>query len=368
MPRTSSALHVLITADAVGGVWSYVYELCRALPDVRFTIANMGPLPSATQQKAACDLKNVELVCREYRLEWMEAPWDDVDRAGAWLCDLARECAADVVHLNGYSHAVLDFAAPVVVTAHSCVQTWWRAVHGTQAPPGWNEYKRRVHEGLRVARLVIVPTRAFLLQLEDVYGALPHARVVYNGHAAAANEALGKEPLVLAVGRLWDEAKNIQVLAGAAAQLPWPIMVAGSALAPDGTQAAPNSLRSLGVLDREELFAWLRRTSVFVSPALYEPFGYGALEAALQGCALVLSDIETFHEVWGDAALYVPPKDSAAIQRVLAELIAAPARLTTMSRSARERAERYSSTRMAHAYLAAYRELTNAQSPHLVNA
>jgi glycosyltransferase involved in cell wall biosynthesis len=116
------------------------------------------------------------------------------------------------------------------------------------------------------------------------------------------------------------------------------------------------------------MFAWLERASIFVSPALYEPFGYGALEAALHTCALVLSDISTFREVWGDAAIYVSPRDPAAIQRALAELIDAPARLVLMARSARARARRYSSMRMAREYLEAYRELDNAGHQHVVSA
>src|SRR3974390_2090176 len=118
MRSTASSLRVLITADAVGGIWSYAYELCRALPDIHFTLANLGPLPAAAQRQAMQALANVELVCLECRLEWMESPWHDVDRAGTWLSKIARERAVDLVHLNGYAHAVHEFAAPVLITAH----------------------------------------------------------------------------------------------------------------------------------------------------------------------------------------------------------------------------------------------------------
>lgn len=365
----SVKLRVLITADAVGGIWSYVYELCRALSDVQFTVANLGPSPSASQQNTMLALTNVELVCRDYRLEWMEAPWDDVARAGEWLCELAQARRVDLVHLNGYAHAELEFGAPVLVTAHSCVQTWWRAVHGVEAPASWNEYKRRVSRGLASAQLVVAPTRAFLNQLEAVYGTLPRARVTYNGLDGCAHDGThDKEPIVLAAGRAWDKAKNIRALSSPAAHSPWPLYLAGPAVSPDGVRAVPSALIPLGSLTREEMFAWLKRASIFVSPALYEPFGYGVLEAALHGCALVLSDISTFREVWGDAAIYVSPHDPAAIHAGLAELMDAPARLVLMARSARARAERYSSTSMAQAYFAAYRELAVTLSPRVVSA
>ena len=38
----------------------------------------------------------------------------------------------------------------------------------------------------------------------------------------------------------------------------------------------------------------MSRAAIFFSPALYEPFGLGVLEAAARGCALVLADIPSF--------------------------------------------------------------------------
>ena len=52
---------------------------------------------------------------------------------------------------------------------------------------------------------------------------------------------------------------------------------------------------------------------IFVSVARYEPFGLAVLEAAQAGCALVLSDIPTFRELWGGAALFVPANDDRAL-------------------------------------------------------
>ena len=60
--------------------------------------------------------KNVRLFESAYRLEWMEDPWDDVERAGDWLLEIAAR-GPDIIHLNGYSHAVLAWNAPVLVVA-----------------------------------------------------------------------------------------------------------------------------------------------------------------------------------------------------------------------------------------------------------
>src|SRR3954465_7198918 len=75
---------ILMTADTVGGVWTYALELARALArhDVSVTLATMGPLPSARQSREAAELPNLELVSTNWKLEWMDDPWRDVDAAG----------------------------------------------------------------------------------------------------------------------------------------------------------------------------------------------------------------------------------------------------------------------------------------------
>ena len=54
----------------------------------------------------------------------------------------------------------------------------------------------------------------------------------------------------------------------------------------------------VGTLTRPDLLALMRRAGVFVVPALYEPFGLAALEAASGACPLVLADIPSLRELW----------------------------------------------------------------------
>ena len=110
-------MRVLMTADAVGGVWNYSLTLARAMANcgVSYRLAVMGPPPSSAQVADAAAISSLDVHHRDFRLEWMEEPWDDVDAAGDWLLDLSREYRPDIVHLNGYSHAALDFGAPKMV-------------------------------------------------------------------------------------------------------------------------------------------------------------------------------------------------------------------------------------------------------------
>src|SRR5262249_48443981 len=102
--RPAMRRHVLMTADTVGGVWTYALELAGALAplEVSVTLATMGARPSLTQARAAAALSNLELVESTYALEWMPEPWRDVDAAGEWLLTLAERVRPDVVHINGY--------------------------------------------------------------------------------------------------------------------------------------------------------------------------------------------------------------------------------------------------------------------------
>jgi glycosyltransferase involved in cell wall biosynthesis len=89
-------------------------------------------------------------------------------------------------------------------------------------------------------------------------------------------------------------------------------------------------------------------------PARYEPFGLSALEAGLAGCALVLGDVATLREVWGDAALFVAPDDAGQLAAALRTLAADDAYRADLGARARARALTYTPERMAAGYLDAY--------------
>jgi len=352
---------ILMTADTVGGVWTYALELCRALGrrGVEVALATMGAPLDPTQAADAASLPGLQVYESAWRLEWMHQPWADVDAAGEWLLDLERRTAPGVVHLNGYCHGSLPFAAPVLVVGHSCVLSWWQAVKGEAAPAEWETYARRVARGLRAADLVVAPTAAMLRRLEDLYGPLQHARVIANGRRPELFPPRPKEPWVLTAGRLWDEAKNVQALARVAPRLSWPVLVAGDAESPDGERCSFENLRHLGRLAPSDLAIHLGRAAIYALPARFEPFGLSILEAALAGCALVLGDIESLRELWDGCALFVDPNDEdadGALEDALEGLIRDAVHRRRLARESRRRALDFGPERMAEGYLQAYRE------------
>lgn len=358
--------HVLMTTDFMGGVWVYTLELVRELSQhgVEVAIASMGDLPSAEQRQAIEQIPGVQLWTSQFKLEWMDDPWVDVDRAGEWLLSLAEQVQPDVVHLNGYVHAALPWSVPVVVVGHSCVMSWWQAVKGEAAPPSWQTYCDRIAQGIHKADYVIAPTQAMLNALSDHYATpekpLPPSQVIYNGRSPFPFIPGAKQNVVLAIGRLWDEAKNVSLLNQVAPDLPWPIYVAGQQQHPQGFTVELPNVHELGSLSFEALRSWLSCAAIYVHPARYEPFGLAVLEAAWSQCALVLSDIPSLRELWQDAALFVAPDDPNALRTVLQDLMTDAAQCRELAQRAHQRAQQYTPQRMAEEYLWVYGTLIDS--------
>jgi glycogen(starch) synthase len=358
---------ILMTADTVGGVWTYALELARALQpyNIEVLLAVMGPPLSSGQQEDAHGIPNVSLFKSNYRLEWMPDCWPDVKHAGDWLVHLASRLSPDVIHLNGYVHANLPWDSPTLVVGHSCVFSWWQAVKQEKPPSDWEQYKTEVTNGLRAADLVVTPSTAMLRALKTQYGPLKNTRVIYNGRNPEQFNTAPKRPFILSAGRLWDPAKNIDRVVRLGSELPWPVLVAGDFQHPDESaydDAVEKRCRWLGSLSESQMRGWYSSASIYALPALYEPFGYTPLEAALCGCALVLSDIESLREIWRDAAVFVDPHDNKALKSGLLQLIANGRHRQDMSVRARKRARKFTSARMGQNYLGAYQELLEAKA------
>jgi len=354
---------VLMTTDTLGGIWTYTLELARALGqrEIQVALATMGAHLSASQRAEVRELPALTVFESSFKLEWMADPWQDVGRAGRWLLELEEAIRPDVVHLNSYSYGALPWRTPTLVVAHSCVLSWWEAIKGEPAPDTWQRYRHQVARGLRGADLVLAPTRAMLSVLERHYGRFGRRRVVPNGRDSGLFRPGVKVPLIFAMGRLWDEAKNVAMLDKVAPSLTWPIYVAGEDHHPAGGEVRYRAVRSLGRLEAPAAARWLARAAIYALPARYEPFGLSILEAGLAGCALVLGDIPSLREVWDDVAVFVPPDDAGALAVTLQGLTQDTARRVEFAARARARALQLTPERMSAGYLAVYREILSTR-------
>ncbi len=360
-----STIRVLMTTDGIGGVWNYSIRLAGALEayGVQIALATMGPALSESQRQQVRRLSHVQLYESTFKLEWMRDPWPDVDRAGQWLLGLAEGLKPDLVHLNGYVHAAMPWPSPTLVVGHSCVCSWFEAVRKCNPTPQWNEYCRRVRLGLSRANLVTAPTAAALDSLRKHHGSFRSAGPVHNGLDDEGDYLPRSDDVVFCVGRLWDPAKNITTLDRAAQDIRLPVLAAGATEGPDGQRIGMKAIRHIGFLDQMLLREWYHRAAVFVLPSLYEPFGLAALEAARVGCPLVLSDIPSLREVWGDAAVFVEPEDPEALAHEVNRLLGDASLRRHYRHVGQQRARMYTLDRMAELYHRTYCHLIGRVSP-----
>jgi glycogen(starch) synthase len=298
-----------------------------------------------------------------YRVEWMDGCEADVAASGEFLLQLAAEIKPDLIHANGYYHAALPFGVPVLLTAHSCVASWWQSCKQEPLPQEWRHYAGWVQNAVRAADLVAAPTRAYLDEFQRLHGRANHTRAIWNGRDPARFRCASKHNIVLAAGRLWDQAKNIGFLCRAVEGTELCLAIAGETRSPDGRTAHIATAHFLGRLDGPALAQRMAEAAIFAAPARYEPFGLAILEAALSGCALVLSDIPSLRELWDGAATFVRPDDLAGWRRALQLLSRNPAMAAADGKNAQAHARQYTAQRMTDAYFDAYQTLLLAGKP-----
>lgn len=355
-------MRVLMTADTVGGVFTHAVDLVRGLRGggVEVSLATFGRRTSADQRARLSDAGVARLHETTLALEWMEDPWSDLQAAEDLLLEIERDERPDVIHLNGFAHGGADWQAPVLVAGHSCVFSWWAAVHGHAPPPHWDRYRTTVRAGLAAADAVVAPSATMLAALVDWYGPLPALSLtIANGSSYEGRSApVPKRPIVVAAGRLWDEAKNIGALVRAARRpaLDGRVLLAGEGPVDEGRPG----LESLGELAPAELAHVRSAAAVYAAPARYEPFGLAILEAARDRCALVLGDIPSLREIWTDTAVYVDPDDDEQLGQTLESLLANPVRAARLGEQAHRRAAAFTVPAMANAYGRLYGRLVAA--------
>ncbi len=355
---------VLLTLDAVGGVWRYAVDLAAALQSrgIECRLLGFGPTPDA-----ASLAENVALNWCDAPLDWMAADEADFCATAAGLADTLRAWRPDLLHVHLPSLAAgLPAFVPTVVTAHSCVPSWWEAMRTEPLPTAWRWHAARNAAGFARADRVLAPSASHAAALRRIYGPIPRLEIVHNASGAAAGMT-GKRDFILAAGRWWDEAKSAATLDEAAIGAACEIVMAGPLEGPNGEAVRFRHARAAGTLSAAAMLALMREAAIFAAPSRYEPFGLAVLEAARCGAALVLSDIPTFRELWDGAAVFVPPMDAAGWRQAFSELRAEPDRRARLAEVARARSACFTPERHLEGVLAAYRGACARHLDHAVS-
>ena len=356
-------MRVMMTADTAGSVWQYSVDLARGLSrlGIETVIALLGPPPGERQRARAAQVPGLRLVETGASMEGIGGDGVGLSQAAHAVARIADDHAVDLVQLNTPEFGALArFSMPVVSVVHGCVASWWEAVHQAPLPPQYDWRIETVRKGLDAADVVVTPTSAFAETVFRRYELSEMPRTVHNGRSALVLRPGAPHDFVFTAGRLWDQGKNLEMLDAAAGELGVPLRAAGPLRAPSGTEVMFDNIHCLGALDEDDLARWLAARPVFVSAALYEPFGLAVLEAAAAGCALVLSDIPTFRELWDGVANFVPPRDERGFADAISALAGDDFERAVMGRAARERAARFTPDAMAAQMASIYRSLLPA--------
>jgi glycogen synthase len=367
-------MRILITADTVGGVWTYCSELTAGLlrRGVEVTLVSFGGLPTADQTTwiehlSAEERDRLTFYPTALKLEWMQDSDADMKEAAEFLLRMIRATAPDLLHFNQFYFGALECDLPRIVVAHSDVMSWWVNVHGSEPPQSsWLDwYRDVVTRGLKQASFVIAPSRWMLEQVQAHYLKPANASVIYNGRTPDLFNPNGtKEDLILTVGRLWDAGKNAALLLRES--MPAPVLIVGAdhqpGAASDRFQLEQRPDVHLAAHRHEmEMAQTFARAPIYAALSQYEPFGLAPVEAALSGCAIVASDIPSFRELWDDAALFFRSNDPHDLRSVLEMLLQDPAlRRNYAGLAYRHAFGKFNSTRMVDEYLAHYRRLVPA--------
>jgi glycosyltransferase involved in cell wall biosynthesis len=352
-------MKIMITTDNIGGVWTFSISLAKSLQSkgMDVCLAIVGNPLTVNQKKEAEFTENYFF---RSRLEWMRDPWHDISNAGRWLMKLKAQFHPDVVHLNSYSFGTLPWDCPVIITAHSCVLSWWDAVKGGRIPEEWNEYAKNVTAGLRAADIVVAPSRSMLKMIEKHYDPLKRKIVIYNGGDNSIFSVDRKENFVFSMGRLWDEGKNIKLILKAAPEIVYPIYIAGDNSGLDISKV-PENVHFTGHIPPGQIAGWLSRAAIYLLPVKYEPFGYTFLEAAFSGCAIVTGDIETMREIWDDTVVYTSTCDVTRLSGTVSRLMAdEKQRKMYADKSMKLALSVYTTERMTSEYLALYQSVAGS--------
>jgi glycogen(starch) synthase len=353
-------MHVLMTADTVGGVWTYTRELVSGLirRGHRVTLVSLGKLPCTSQIAWMQGLSGLEFRPTPFALEWMQDSAEDIRLSTQYLEDLIREVKPDLLHFNEYAYGAMRTPLPKIVVAHSDVVSWWMAVKGKEPPLNdWVKwYRDTVCAGLAGADRVVAPSCCMMQNVQSYYARPRHDCIVYNGRDPSLfGRRANKQNQVISVGRVWDDAKQVSLLVKHAQTVP--VFIVGSQDHPDKTlspftpENVPDGVTFCGQQPEEQIREVFAGSSIYAGCSRYEPFGLALVEAAMSGCALIANDIPSFRELWGDSAYFFRTNDADSLAEGIRTLSSDRALLGEYAQRAHNHAiKNFTAERMVDSY------------------
>ncbi|MCA9515169.1 MAG: glycosyltransferase [Myxococcales bacterium] len=181
----TSLSRILLTVDAIGDAWHYVFGLATELSSrgAEVLVAALQAPPADVLRVSGPTLDgraggDLLLEVAPFALTGAEPPWRVAAAAKPWLERLAAAWAPDVVHLSTLGHGALAVDAPVVSVVHAAALAWYDASAQRFPGPIWSRQDEVIARGLRRSALVAAPTAPVLETVGKRYGAFPRTLVL----------------------------------------------------------------------------------------------------------------------------------------------------------------------------------------------
>ena len=344
------------------GIERYLMELLRQLPAAAHDLHLLATVQPRDLDRLSDLASDVEPIVVD------APPFSAAEQHR--LPRVLRRTGADLVHFVA-PNAPLAPVGPRVTTFHDLtLLDFPETVRGAAARAKLAVLRGVMAHGVRVSRLILVPSRATADALERRFPAargkirVTHLAGPDAGHSAPWAPSV--EPYLLHVGNAYPY-KNLDRLVCAFAKVAATrqglrLVLAGN---PDehhrrlAARAAAlgvgDRVRLAGRVSDAELHTLYAGASLVVMPSLSEGFGLPALEAMAHGTPTLVARATSLPEVCGDAAAYFDPMDVDDLARVVDRLLADQSVLRGLSRAGIRRSRGFSWTRTAAQTAAAYR-------------
>jgi glycosyltransferase involved in cell wall biosynthesis len=180
------------------------------------------------------------------------------------------------------------------------------------------------------------------------------------------------QSLILNVGRLAPQ-KNQDVLVRALACLPQAhLVLAGAGPKREAlhtlavTLGVDDRLHLLGALSAEDIADLYAAADLFVFPSTWETFGLAAVEAAMVGMPMIVSNLDVLHEVLRadgtEPVAYVDPQNTEGWISAIGKALAAPPTARICVAFAHTIRNKYSRQRMIESYLSLFDAYTRPRT------
>ncbi len=373
----AAASRILIDATMArrGGGFTYLVNLLPRLaelaPERSFRVLTRSTALRESLPTAS-NLDVVTLPAAGYparlAFSWLRAP----GLARAWRADVYF-AAGEMAPLFAPCPVIASFRNPNVFTA---------------LDQGWDGFQRFRLGALRLLGRVMARSSARILFVshdsahwigESIDLPMAKRAVIHHGidpirFTASPAAAPHPRPYVLSVSSIYRYKNFVRLieawtlLARRRADLP-DLVIVGDDVDPDysaqmraAREAAHDlqeRIRIVGTVPYAEIPAWYRGAQLFVFLSYLETFGHPLLEAMAADVPVIAADIPVSREVAGDAALYVPHDDVAALADAMAHgLDDAEFRKRAVALG-QERVARFTWDASARAHLALFDELVN---------